>query len=137
MIASRKAVLVRIFEGRSRGIDVYPLSAAVKHLEAYEFAGSLPGAVIATSADAKVKSDQAQTQLNALTTFSYIKDTAGDKLQTFWMPDGQNPDPNNTNLLKAEMAKNGLATGPGRIANFITGAPFADLRVTVAKDLGL
>ena len=66
MIASQRAVLVKIYEGRAQGIDVYPLSAAVKDLEAYEFAGSLPGAVIATSADAKVKIDQADKELKRL-----------------------------------------------------------------------
>ena len=34
MIASRKAVLVNIFTGRTKGIDDYPLSAAVLDLEA-------------------------------------------------------------------------------------------------------
>ena len=86
---------------------------------------------------AKVKNDQAQIQLNELTAFKFLKDAAGDKLQAFWMRDGKTPDPNNTKALKAEMVKHGLETGPGRVANFITGAPFADLRVKVAKDLGL
>ena len=66
MSASRKAVLVKIFTGRTKGIDDYPLSAAVKHLEAYEFAGSLPGAVVGTSADAKVKNDQADKEIKRL-----------------------------------------------------------------------
>lgn len=137
MIASRKAVLVLIFTGRTQGIDDYPLSAAVLDLEAYQYAGSLPGAVIATAADAQVKNDQAQTQLNELTTFQFEESTTGQKLRVFWMKGGESPDPNNTSLLKAEMAKHGLETGPGRIANFINGAAFSDLRAIVAKDLGL
>ena len=137
MIASRKAVLVKIYESRTLGIDDYPLSAAVKHLEAYEFAGSLPGAVIATAADAKVKNDQAQNQLNQLTEFSFLKDEAGDKLQKFWMPDGKNVNAANATAIRAEMTKLGLDTGPGRLANFVTGGAFAELRVTVVEALGL
>lgn len=63
MIAGRKTVLTRILDGRKLRIDQYPLSAAVQDLEAYAFAGSLPGAVVGTSADAKVKNDQAEKNL--------------------------------------------------------------------------
>ncbi len=63
MIASRKAVLVLIVTGRTQNIDDYPLSAAVLDLEAYQFAGSLPGAVLGTAADAKVKDDDAKKQI--------------------------------------------------------------------------
>ena len=66
MIASRKAILVKIYEGRAQSIVDYPLSAAVQDLDAYYFAGSLPGAVIATSADATVKNNQAEKKLKNL-----------------------------------------------------------------------
>ena len=68
MIASRNAVLVKIFEGRTRSYDEYPLSAAVHDLHAYYFAGSLPGAIVATSADAQVKNAEAKGQLVEITT---------------------------------------------------------------------
>ena len=63
MIASRKDILVLIYEGRRRSIEEYPLSNAVRDIEGYYFAGSLPGAVVATSADAKVKNDKAEALL--------------------------------------------------------------------------
>lgn len=66
MIAGRNSVLVRIYEGRTLSIEEYPLSAAVRDLEAYYFAGSIPGAVVATSADAKVKNDEAEKELENL-----------------------------------------------------------------------
>lgn len=66
MIAGRKAVLVTIYEGRAQGIDNYPLSAAVQALDAYAFAGSLPGALVATSADATIKKNQADKEIKTL-----------------------------------------------------------------------
>lgn len=70
MEAGRKTILVKIFEGRMHSIEEYPLSVAVHDLDAYFFAGSLPGAIIATSADAQVKSAQATIQLREITTAS-------------------------------------------------------------------
>lgn len=137
MDANRKTVQVKIREGLGQSVANYPLTHAMADLEDYYNAGTIPGALISINADSGAKGEKAQNRLNELTTFKFVQDTAGDKLQAFWMLDGKNPDPNNTNLLKAEMAKHGLETGRGRIANFITGAPFADLRVKVAKDLGL
>lgn len=63
MKAGRKVVLVRIVTGRVKSIDDYPLSIAVLDLEAYAYAGSLPGAVIGTAADAQVKNDEAKNQI--------------------------------------------------------------------------
>ncbi len=63
MIASRKAVLVRITERKKLSYDDYWLSDAKNDLHAYLFAGSLPGAIVGTSADAKVKDDQAEEEL--------------------------------------------------------------------------
>ena len=60
MIASRNSLRVTILENMQRTYEEYPLSRAVQDIEAYYFAGSLPGAVIATSADAKVKNDEAE-----------------------------------------------------------------------------
>ena len=137
MDANRRTVQVRIRKGLDQSVANYPLTQAFADLEDYYLAGTIPGALIGINADSGAKGEKAQNQLNELTTFKFVQDTAGDKLQVFWMPDGITPDPNNTAALKAEMAKHGLETGPGRVANFITGAPFADLRVIVAKDLGL
>lgn len=66
MVASRNSVLVRIYQGRTRSHDDYPLSAAMHDLDAYYFAGSLPGAILGTSADASVKNDEAQKKIARL-----------------------------------------------------------------------
>ena len=135
MIASRKAVLVKIYEGRAQGIDVYPLSAAVKHLEAYEFAGSLPGAVVATSADAKVKNDQAQNQLDIMLDDTYEFDNASNLLRGFWKPDGKTIDAANKAKIDACMTKENLVTGPGTITGLITSKTLAPARLRVVKCL--
>ncbi len=137
MDANRKTVQVKIRQGLDQPVTSYSLTQAFADLEDYYLAGTIPGALISINADSGAKSAKAQNLLNELTTFKFVKDTAGDKLQAFWMPDGKTPDPANTKVLKAEMAKHGLETGPGRVAKFITGTPFAELRVKVAKDLGL
>lgn len=59
MDASRAAIATQIFQRWSAGIDSYPLWLARGDLEAYAFAGSLPGAIVATAADAKVKEQEA------------------------------------------------------------------------------
>lgn len=112
MIAGRKAVLVKIMEGRQLSIAKYPLPAALRDLEAYYFAGSLPGAVVSTSADAKLKNDEAQQKLDELkiSTFSET-DTAKTITRFIWPPDGNRSKPHSKeNFQKVErwMKKVGL-----------------------------
>ena len=63
MQAGRKAVAVQIFERWNLGLDQYPMWMAKTHLDAYYFAGSLPGAILGTAADARVKEAQADAVL--------------------------------------------------------------------------
>ena len=63
MRASRKAVAARIFQRWTLDLEKYPLWLARIDLDAYYFAGSLPGAILATAADAKTKEDQADVIL--------------------------------------------------------------------------
>ncbi len=49
MEASRDAVSVKIFKGMIKSIDEYSLAEASHDIDAYYLAGSLPGAIIATS----------------------------------------------------------------------------------------
>jgi len=101
MVAGRKAVLVKIMEGRRLGIEEYPLSVAVRDLEAYYFAGSLPGAVVSTSADAKVKNDEAQRDLDALKTSKFSEtDTARMISRYIWPPAGDRSVPHSAENLK-------------------------------------
>jgi hypothetical protein len=59
MRASRKVMAAQIFQRWTLAIEKYPLWLARTDLEAYYFAGSLPGAILATAADAKTKEAQA------------------------------------------------------------------------------
>lgn len=68
MQAGRKVVAAQIYQRWGQGIDQYPMWMARSDLEAYYFAGSLPGALISTAADAKVKEAQAEVALRSLTT---------------------------------------------------------------------
>lgn len=63
MQASRKAIAAQIFQQWGLSMEDYPLWRARRDIEAYYFAGSLPGAVLATAADAKVKEQQAEAIL--------------------------------------------------------------------------
>ena len=63
MHASRKSIAAGIFERWDLGLEKYPLWVARRDLDAYLFAGSLPGAILATSADAKVKEEEADAIL--------------------------------------------------------------------------
>ncbi len=67
MRAGRKAVSVEIFERWDFSIDNYPLWMAKRDVEAYYFAGSIPGAIVSTAADAKVKEQQAEIALSKIT----------------------------------------------------------------------
>ena len=63
MQAGRKTVAAQIFQRWNLDIDQYPMWMARTDLEAYYFAGSLPGAILGTAADAKVKETQADAVL--------------------------------------------------------------------------
>lgn len=63
MQAGRKTVQARIFESSQLDIGVYPLWLARTDLEAYYFAGSLPGAILGTAADAREKERRADAIL--------------------------------------------------------------------------
>lgn len=63
MHAGRKAISARIFQHWKQSIETYPLWVARRDLDAYQYAGSLPGAVQATAADAKEKERQADVIL--------------------------------------------------------------------------
>ena len=67
MIAGCSTMLAQIYIGRQSSNEDYPLSAAVHDLDAYYFAGSLPGAIVAASADAQVKNAEATNILREIT----------------------------------------------------------------------
>jgi hypothetical protein len=67
MQAGRKAVAAQIYQRWNQDIAQYPMWMARTDLEAYYFAGSLPGAILGTAADAKVKEAEAELRLRPLT----------------------------------------------------------------------
>ena len=78
MHASRKAVAAQIFQRWNQDLEQYPMWMARTDLEAYYFAGSLPGAILATAADAKVKETQAdEVLLRSITTESLTPEMFG------------------------------------------------------------
>ena len=113
MQASRKAVAADMFERWGDDIDRYPMWMARKDLEAYYFAGSLPGAILATAADAKVKDAQAEDKLASFRRVAYTGDETAVAIQRFVRPpEGKPTDPINApNLakLRAWLAANSTA----------------------------
>jgi len=74
MHASRKTVAAQIFQRWSLDIDKYPLWMARTDLDAYYFAGSLPGAILSTAADAKTKDKEADVLLQRAITQQSVTD---------------------------------------------------------------
>jgi hypothetical protein len=75
MRASRIKVRVRIIEQMSKSYEEYELWMADLDLRDYIFAGSLPGAIAATSDDAKVKNDEAEEKLADFRNTKFQPDT--------------------------------------------------------------
>jgi hypothetical protein len=97
MQAGRKAVAAQIFERWNQDLDQYPMWMARTDLEAYYFAGSLPGAILGTAADAKVKNDDAEDRLAKFRVTKFSEDKSGNKIQAFIRPpDGKPTDTLNT-----------------------------------------
>jgi hypothetical protein len=137
MQASRKAVAVTIFERWNEEIDQYPMWMARTDLEAYYFAGSLPGAIIATASDAKVKNDQAEDKLAKFRITAFSEDKAAIAIQKFvWPPDGKptnTPDAANVKKLKEWLDKSPVAGLP--IANFVTNQELRPLRERAISEI--
>lgn len=72
MQAGRKAVAAQIFERWNLDLDQYPMWMARTDLDAYYFAGSLPGAILGTAADAKVKETQADEKIKIVRSSEFI-----------------------------------------------------------------
>ena len=137
MMASRKAVLVKIYEGRAATIGDYPLSTAVQDIGAYYFAGTLPGAVVATSADAKVKNDQAEDKLAKFRTNPFTEDESAILIRKFVRPpDGKPTDTVNQENLKRLHQWLGTSPVAGiAIANFLSNKELRSLREQAIREI--
>lgn len=109
MIASRNELMVMIRDGMREKYEDYPLASAMRHLQAYEFAGSIPGSVIATSADAKAKNDRAENALGSIFTSQFKDDENTARLEAFLGWDGDTfTNAANVTALNAWMKTEGL-----------------------------
>lgn len=142
MQASRKVIAGQIFQRWALDIDKYPMWMARTDLDAYYFAGSLPGAILSTAADAGVKERQAENELDKIRTSTFSADQSGDALQKFWMPqwvsgtddpEKLRVDASRQKLLERWLEDNGLPQVS--IQLFIRGAHFAELRKKAVSDL--
>ena len=137
MIAGRNSILANIYDGRTRDIDEYPLSAAVRDLEAYNFAGSLPGAVVGTAADATVKNSRAEGRLEAFRTNIFSEDESGNRIGRFLRPpDGDLASP--VNQANVQALRNWIDQSPVAglpIANFLTNPDLRNLREQAISEI--
>lgn len=137
MEASRKAVAAEIFARWNDDVDQYPMWMARRDLEGYYFAGSLPGAILATASDAKVKNDQAEDKLAKLRTNIFSEDKAAIAIQKFvWPPDGKStntPDAGNVKKLQDWLNRSPVAGLP--IANFVTNPELRSLRERAIREI--
>lgn len=137
MANQRSAVLLQIRAGLNEAdVSKYSLDQALGDIQRYARAGSIVAALTGIAANSGSELESNINELSQLTAFSYLKDVAGDKLRNFWKPDGD-VNAENAEKIRMEMKKLGLATGPGRLVNFVRGAEFAELRAVVVKRLGL
>jgi len=63
MQAGRKTVAAQIFQRWNLDLDQYPMWMTRMDLDAYYFAGTIPGAILGTAADAKVKETEANDKI--------------------------------------------------------------------------
>ncbi len=138
MQAGRKALAVKIFERWNLGLDQYPMWMARTDLEAYYFAGSLPGAILGTAADAKVKNDDAEDRLAKFRVTKFSEDMTGNKIQAFIRPpDGKPTDTLNTvnrdKVRKWIDEQSTIKDLP--IANFISNAGLQELRERAIREI--
>jgi hypothetical protein len=137
MVAQRETLRAIIRQNEDLPVDKYTLSAALSELHKFEFAGSMPGAIVSITQDAGNKAAIATQKLNDVREAKFVKSASGDALRAFWKPDGTTVNDANRVKLEVWMNQNGVSTAPGMITMFLNGDQFEALRVQAAKDLGL
>ncbi len=149
MNAERKAALVPIMAGTRAGIEDYPLTAALADLAAYQFAGTLDGALAGIHREAGLKEAEAVERLQRYRSVAFAADDSSDRLLAFVYPgmesvDGDgvvrdqagNPVEKNAGrvaAVEAELEKlelDGLAIG-----TLLTSADLASVRARIVRNL--
>jgi len=137
MVAEREKMRAAIRGREDSPVDSYTWFAADSDLHAFEFAGSIPGAISAISLDAGQKAAIASQDIRALTSGQFRPDDATGLLKKFWKPDHNNVDKDHEAKLLAWMSDNGLDGRPGAITVFLNVADLGPMRARAVKDLGL
>ena len=135
MVAEREKIRASIERSKQLPVADYTLFAALSDIRQFIRAGTIFGGIQTVAADAGAKISTADKEIKDIRTARFVKDDAGDRLRTFWKPDGTTIDQTNEARLKQWMKKNGLAIGPGDITLFLRDDALADLRVRAVREL--
>jgi hypothetical protein len=138
MQASRKAIAAQIFERWNEDVDQYPMWMARTDVEAYYFAGSLPGAILATAADAKVKEKEAEDRLARFRSNVFSEDANAIAIRRFVRPPDGKPtdtvDQENVNKVREWIQKkSGVPDLP--IASFLSNPELRVLRERAVREI--
>jgi hypothetical protein len=149
MNAERKSALIPILQGTKSRISDYPLTAALVDLNAYQFAGTVDGALMGIQRDAGLKQARAEAQIDQYRTVAFAPDDSSERIKKWLWPgvarftaqgvamdaNGAPVSADQTRLtaLKDELAKLGL-DGLSLIALFNAG-DLAKARATAISDL--
>jgi hypothetical protein len=149
MNAERKSALVPIMAGTRAGIEDYSLTAALADLAAYQFAGTVDGALAGIHREAGVKEAEAVERLQRYRNVAFATDDSSDRLLAWVYPGLESVDPDGTvrdragntverngervAALEAELGKmelDGLAIG-----TLLTSADLAPVRARIVRNL--
>lgn len=149
MNAERKAALVPIMAGTRAGIEDYPLTAALADLAAYQFAGTIDGALAGIHREAGVKEAEATQRLQRYRSVAFAADDVSDRLLAWVYPGLKSVDPDGivrdsagaaverngerVAALEAELGRmelDGLAIG-----TLLTSADLASVRARIVRNL--
>lgn len=149
MNAERKAALVPIMGGTRAGIEDYPLTAALADLAAYQFAGTIDGALAGIHREAGIKEAGAIERLQRFRSVAFAADDSSDRLLAFVYPGLKSVDPDGivrdpagnpvekdesrVAAVEAELGKmelDGLAIG-----TLLTSADLASVRARIVRNL--
>jgi hypothetical protein len=149
MNAERKTALIAILAGAKSSLQDYPLTSAIADLTAYQYAGTLEGALAGIQRDAGVKDAKATAILDQYRAISFAPDDSTAKIRGWLWPGMATTDRSGVvrdaagnpiavnaerlTALRAEIAKLGLDGIP--IATFLTSGDLKARRAQVISNL--
>lgn len=113
MNAERKAALMPIMAGTRAGIAEYPLTDALIDLNAYQFAGTIDGALAGIHRDAGAKEATALARLERYRGVTYAADDSSDRLLLYVYPGMKSVDPDG---IVRDSAGSPVEKNAGRVA---------------------